>query len=700
MRLAPSIMIMVTVVFTIVSCKSRESQRSELWSTTTAAAFGDLVTKGRLVAPRSAEDTTTKYAPAALSSAVMFSGVRPVSLEMDTAGNAILHATFNTSSSPSIPKTTDLAIGAQSLAFANTQVLGINPLELVLGAQMSSVGNVRWHTVRFHRVISGIPVRDAALDLIFVEQNSVWRLAEVSNRGWGRTAEVGETQSKSLTAAQLASVTGVANLKIVASGVTYLAKSDVNAKKITLNRANWYEVKGDNHARYTLTFSGAENPELLEAYSHSYEATVNTEVFQRSWSSAKINAAVPDATVVIAGGSQKLDPQGNANGDPTGGTLKLQSSWATLSTESGVSPQFPIIQKNGVATADTSKGHGPELNAYVTLARIRQFTQQFLSNSDTGYFDQRLAVTSQLSGHCNSYYQDATLNLFSAGNGCGDMTTVNDVVMHEWAHGLDDYTGPGSNGGGGITDAAFSEAIGDVTSMMYTGDNKLGVGFFTANPDKELRNLNNKRVYNPNLEPAEIHIQGTIVGGAFWEMRRRLVNKYSEVEGGKKAAKLFFQHLKEADSYLASYDIVQRLADDDGNPATKSADFCLINHAFAVKGLAKSDPCTDDFDTGSSTPTTPSTNSDLKLHILSETTNGVQFEASSASTMIETIDLCSGQGCTNTEISLTLIGPRADRQIYSSLGVMPLTSGKVIRMIGKNKSGAVVDSVHVRFVTK
>ena len=41
------------------------------------------------------------------------------------------------------------------------------------------------------------------------------------------------------------------------------------------------------------------------------------------------------------------------------------------------------------------------------------------------------------------------------------MALVIDVIYHEWGHGLDDFTGPGSRFGGGMTDSAFSEAIGD-----------------------------------------------------------------------------------------------------------------------------------------------------------------------------------------------------------------------------------------------
>jgi hypothetical protein len=77
-----------------------------------------------------------------------------------------------------------------------------------------------------------------------------------------------------------------------------------------------------------------------------------------------------------------------------------------------------------------------------------------------------------------------------------------------------------------------------------------------------------------------------------------MMNKYGDA-GHDKAAALVFSHLKEADSYLASYKIVQRLADDDNNPMTRHSDWCLINHAFSVKGLTKEDPCTDDFVTSS-----------------------------------------------------------------------------------------------------
>jgi hypothetical protein len=246
------------------------------------------------------------------------------------------------------------------------------------------------------------------------------------------------------------------------------------------------------------------------------------------------------------------------------------------------------------------------INVYVATHRIRNYAMRFYKPGEVRYFDRQLAVTTNIQRTCNAYYVNATLNFFrrgtnDKGKACANTALVNDVVYHEWGHGLDDYTGPGAEGGNGMTDAAFSEGIGDIVGMFFIGDAAMAPGFFTDDATLPLRNLENKKVYQQGVED-EIHAQGTIVGGAFWELRKRMINKYGEA-GKDKAANLFFRHLLEAESYRDSYEIIQRLADDDINPATRHADWCIVNHAFAVKGLAPMDPCTDDFAT--SNPVVP-----------------------------------------------------------------------------------------------
>lgn len=77
------------------------------------------------------------------------------------------------------------------------------------------------------------------------------------------------------------------------------------------------------------------------------------------------------------------------------------------------------------------------------------------------YFNKQIAMTTDISSSCNTGYKDSTLNFLGKSGDCANMALVNDVIYHECGHGLDDFTGPGSRFGGGMTDSVFSEAIGD-----------------------------------------------------------------------------------------------------------------------------------------------------------------------------------------------------------------------------------------------
>lgn len=688
------ILMVIAPLLILLSCKARDTERSSLWSTQTAAAFGNLVKNGRAIAPKDSGDGNgNTLALAAGAENILFNGIKPIHIELDSSSDVVIHAWFDTTRSITFSKTANLAVEAQSLLFANAKTLGLEPTELVPNNNIVA-NSGQWQTIIFRRNISGIHVRDARIDLIFAGNSNQWQLAEIVNRGWGKTPEAGATQKNLLTPGQLASVTGVSDLKIVASGVQYVPRKNSSNKQTILNRANWYEIQGAGDAHYTLTFSGAESPQLIEAFSHRTDMVLVGSAFERSWNTGKVNVPLADATVISANGTkQVLDGQGSSTNGDLSGKVTTASTWATVRTSNGIVPQFPIVTQNGQSTVEASGNNAPELNTYLTLARIRQYVRQFLNDSETGYFRRKLTVTTQVQGTCNAYYQNTTLSFFAEGDSCADMATVNDVIMHEWGHGLDDYTGNGSENGGGMEDSSFSEGIGDINAMMYSGDNKMGAGFFTSNPTKPLRNLDNKLVYQQGYEN-EMHVQGTIIGGAFWELRRRMINKYGTSVGAQKAASLFYKHLTEADSYLASYDIVQRLADNDGNPATKSPDFCVINHAFAQKGLANRDACTDDFDNGGS----QQPNSDVVVAIVGENGGGAMFEAATSNSSATTIDLCRGQDCTNVELSLKPSEVRVDRRIFNNAGAsLPLTSGvTTIRIMAKDGSGKILESVHAR----
>jgi hypothetical protein len=212
----------------------------------------------------------------------------------------------------------------------------------------------------------------------------------------------------------------------------------------------------------------------------------------------------------------------------------------------------------------------------------------------------------------------SAISLFAAGNGCANVALINDVIYHEWGHGLDNFTGVNV----GITDGAFSEAIGDIISAYLTGSPVTAPGFLLNDPTG-IRKLDNQKKYPADLQN-EVHADGEIVGGAFWRMRQAMISRYGANGGAVKAEGLFFRHLLSTDSYLQSYQSVLRLDDNDGNPMTKSPNHCLINASFAAHGLATNENCQDD-----ATPSSVPVDVSASIGILSSNDQGITLMASS-----------------------------------------------------------------------
>jgi len=203
--------------------------------------------------------------------------------------------------------------------------------------------------------------------------------------------------------------------------------------------------------------------------------------------------------------------------------------------------------------------------------------------------------------HCNAWYnpRSGTLNFLETGKSddgelnCENSSHIADVIYHEWGHALDDSFG-------GIQDSAFSEAIGDITSFMQTGDSRLAPGFFKGQK-RPIRDANVLKVY-PKDRSKNPHAEGLIVGGAWWEVFTKFREIYGDEEGRDKMANVFYRHIAHSRSYLESYQGALVVDDDDGDLSNCTPHMCLFNQAFARRGLTPTDDrCKQQNACGSST---------------------------------------------------------------------------------------------------
>ena len=569
------------------SCRPALPERSKLWSVRTADDFARLVKNGRRVAGVEASDPNGQQL--ALTSTPSVGGIQAAYLEMDKQNESVIFAQFDARTAPVINRS---AVETFTRDFINRAAsdLRIDPTEL--RPIELTPGRPNQVLRGFTREISGIPLRDSRLIFVFAATGNSLRLIEVQNRTFGHLKPAERPVGSRLDQTKLSQVLRASDVTINAAGDSFVLDQRRSDPKLV--PATWYQVNTGDGKAYTLTFSGGNEPALIEAFSHRTDAALETIVYSRSWAGEKKFQRLPDLAIETSNGNQLLDSQGQIPGGPVTGKVTFRNQWFSATSAAGKPTTFDVMIDGNRSVIRTDNNEPASIiNVYSALARVRAFVSQYFAANEVNYFGRRLQITTDMADTCNAYYQAATLNFFASGGNCGNMAFVNDVIYHEWGHGLDDYTGPGTNSGGGMTDGAFSEGIGDIIAMFMNRDSSMGLGFFTTDPSRPIRKLDNKKVYVQGQE-SEVHAQGTIIGGAFWELRRRMINKYGDA-GHDKSARLFFRHLLEAESYLQSYQIIQRLADDDNNPATRHGDWCIVNQSFAAKGLAPSDSCQDDF---------------------------------------------------------------------------------------------------------
>ena len=219
--------------------------------------------------------------------------------------------------------------------------------------------------------------------------------------------------------------------------------------------------------------------------------------------------------------------------------------------------------------------------AYVNANRVITAAKKYI---DPTWFNQPLQVNVNHDQHCNAYWDGATVNFFTAGSDsgmtCANTGVIADVMFHEWGHGLDDNTG-------GIEDGAMSEGFGDAVALLFTDDSKVGIDFMPLD-HKPVRDMSELRKFPDDVED-EVHADGLIVAGAWYDMYNGLKAKLGNAKAKDLYAKMLFKGIYSMPKMSDVYESMLTIDDDDGDRANGTPNLCEINKAFVRHGLAKAD---------------------------------------------------------------------------------------------------------------
>ncbi|MCP4709243.1 MAG: M4 family metallopeptidase, partial [Planctomycetes bacterium] len=118
--------------------------------------------------------------------------------------------------------------------------------------------------------------------------------------------------------------------------------------------------------------------------------------------------------------------------------------------------------------------------------------------------------------YCSAFWDGYGINFFTASVGCYNTGQMPSAVYHEYGHGINArfYEQMGSQLG--MINGATDEGLADVTSCLIEDMPQVGRGYY--GPGTFVRDLDNDNRY-PEDFVDEVHLDGLIIGGAFWDLR-------------------------------------------------------------------------------------------------------------------------------------------------------------------------------------
>jgi len=220
-----------------------------------------------------------------------------------------------------------------------------------------------------------------------------------------------------------------------------------------------------------------------------------------------------------------------------------------------------------------------EINAFVHVQIVKAYVRAI--DPGLAFLDETLTANVDLQQTCNAYYSAGTINLFHAGNGCGNTGTIADVIYHEFQHGVHAHE---IIPGVGQFDGSFSEGQSDFIAASITGDSGMGRGFYQN--DEPLRDIDppdSEARWPDNV--GEIHKQGLILSGAFWDLRKALIAQLGETDAVPLVNKLFLAAIRRSATIPDALVEVLAADDDNGDIADGTPHECAILTAFGLHGM-------------------------------------------------------------------------------------------------------------------
>ena len=268
-------------------------------------------------------------------------------------------------------------------------------------------------------------------------------------------------------------------------------------------------------------------------------------------------------------------PGANATFEPT-----IAGPFASVSNDNGpqLTTSLPIADGGAATWQQLDEQADAQLAAYAHTMVVKNFVRTL---SDVPWLDDPIPVVVNIGDTCNAFSDGNSINFFRSGDGCQNTALLADVVYHEFGHSIHSQSVlPGV----GEFNVSLSEGISDYLSGTLTEDSGLARGFFFS--DEPLRDFDpDGYEYRWPEDRGEVHHEGLIIGGALWDLRKRMIEKLGPAEGAAYVDRVWYETTRRAVDIPSMYPEALLLDDDDGNLLNGTPNGCDINAAYGPHGL-------------------------------------------------------------------------------------------------------------------
>ena len=206
-------------------------------------------------------------------------------------------------------------------------------------------------------------------------------------------------------------------------------------------------------------------------------------------------------------------------------TYYLEGSYTQVQTNSVV-PSFTTSSTNSNVMFDNTNSTISERTAFYAVNNIHTHFKKYFPLF--GGLDFSMETNVDLTTNtCNAFYGGGTINFYDEGGGCNASAKIPDVAYHEYGHAINDYR---YNSGAGMWNGGLNEGTADIWALSLTEYPVLGEGWLLNDPNSNVREYDSVAKVYPQDLVGEVHADGEIICGAFWDTYLNLGSMHQALE--------------------------------------------------------------------------------------------------------------------------------------------------------------------------